>query len=118
MDAVVDTSHPSVTPFALRFSRGTRIDFAFLVHTLRRQKGLVAAVLAGGLTATLLALLLVTPRYKATASILLEPHQENAFSSDTPQQVGNMEDAYVVESQLELLRSARVASRVVKDPRG
>jgi polysaccharide biosynthesis transport protein len=115
VDAVVDTSYPSVAPFARRFSRSKRIDFAFLVRTLRRQKGLVALVLAGGLAVTFLALLLVAPRYKATASILLEPHQENAFGADTPQQGGNIEDSYVVESQLELLRSARVASRVVKE---
>jgi succinoglycan biosynthesis transport protein ExoP len=115
VDAVVDTSHPSVAPFALRFARGSRIDFAFLVRTLRRQKGLVAAVLAGGLAATLLALLLVSPRYKATASILLEPHQESAFSADRPQQTGNTEDAFLAESQLELLHSTRVASRAVKE---
>jgi succinoglycan biosynthesis transport protein ExoP len=115
VDAIVDTSHPSVAPSAVRFARGNRIDFVFLIRTLRRQKGLVAAVVVGGLAATLLALLLVSPRYKATASILLEPHQDSAFSSDAPQPAGNMEDAYLVESQLELLRSTRVASRAVRE---
>jgi polysaccharide biosynthesis transport protein len=114
VDAVVDASRPSVARFAIRFAHGKRIDFAFLVRTLLRQKVLVSAVVAGGLAVTLFALLLVPPQYKATASILLEPHQERAFSSDAPQQVGNVGDAYLVESQLEILRSARVASRVVK----
>ena len=115
MDAVVDTSHASVAPLSARLARGKRIDFAFLVRTLRRRKGLVAAVVAGGLVVTLLALLVVPPRYKATASILLEPHQDSTLSSDAAQPAGNMEDTYLVESQLELLRSTRVASQAVKE---
>jgi succinoglycan biosynthesis transport protein ExoP len=115
VDAVVDTTNATAVPFAPRFARGKRIDFAFLVRTLHRQKGLVGTVLAGGLAATLIALLLVAPRYKATASILLDPRQESALSSNVPQQSGNNEATSMIESQLELLRSARVASRVIKE---
>lgn len=112
MDAIPDKAAPA--QLAVRPSRARRIDLAFLVQVLRRQKGLIGLVLASGLIVTLLGLLVVTPRYIATASILLDPRQQRVFNPDSVQQ-GFNDDVYVVESQLELLRSKRIATRVLKE---
>lgn len=93
-------------------SSGPRPLLRVLIDAARHQARLIATILIGGLIATLLVLLLVTPRYVATASILLDTRQQRVFNADTVLPSLN-DDLYVVESQLEIIRSARIANRVL-----
>ena len=97
-------------------SRGVPLDLGFVLQALRRQARLIGLVTCCGLLLTFLALLLATPRYTATASILLDTRQQRVFNADTVLP-GLSDDMYVVESQLEILRSPRIANRVIRDLR-
>jgi polysaccharide biosynthesis transport protein len=89
-----------------------RIDLVFLATALRRQASLIAIVVIGGLILTFLGLLMATPRYTATASLLLDTRQQKVFNADAVLP-GLNDDLYIVESQLEILRSPRIATLVL-----
>ena len=99
---------------AVRPLDGKGIDYTYLVEILRRQFRVILVVVVSGLSLTFLVLLFATPRYTATASILLDTRQQKVFSADDVLP-GLSSDLYVVESQLEILRSPRIASRVLKE---
>jgi succinoglycan biosynthesis transport protein ExoP len=100
-------------PLAIEPSGGG-IDYVFLLDALRRQMRLIAMVVVGGLILTFLALLMATPRYTATASILLDTRQPKVFNADTVLPALS-DDLYIIESQLEILRSPRIAGRVIRE---
>lgn len=89
------------------------IDLAFLVESLRRQARLIALVLAGGLIVTFLGLLIIGPRYIATASLYIEAHPQKVFNAEAVQP--DLNSDVVIESELEVLRSRRLASRVLSE---
>lgn len=83
-----------------------------LTKTLKRQSRLIVAIFVCGLLATIGALLLITPRFVATASILLDTRQQRVFNAEAVLP-GLTDDLYIVESQLEIIRSPRIAASVL-----
>lgn len=87
-----------------------------LVKTLRRRFVVIASV--GGIAGFIVLAMafLQTPRYAASAQIMLDPRQERVV---TPQQeiVTDLPSTNmtVVDSEIEVLRSRRLAERVVND---
>lgn len=86
------------------------IDLAFLASTLRRQARVIGLVLFTGLAATLVEVLMVTPRYVATASILIDTRVPKTTSELTSE----MGAAALIEDEVEMMRSRRIAARVLK----
>jgi polysaccharide biosynthesis transport protein len=118
LDTMTDAHARVAVPaqYAVAASGKTGIDYAFVIEALRRQSRLIAIVVVGGLILTFLALLIPTPRYTATASIFLDTRQHKVFNADTVLTSPN-DELYLAESQLEILRSPRIASRVIRELR-
>jgi uncharacterized protein involved in exopolysaccharide biosynthesis/Mrp family chromosome partitioning ATPase len=89
--------------------RPAPIDLAFLMGALRRQARLIALVVAGGLIATLLVLFLITPRYVAIASILIDTQSATPPGSRDSEAKSDV----IIEDEVEILRSPRIAARVL-----
>jgi capsular exopolysaccharide synthesis family protein len=89
------------------------LDINAVVRLLLRRKALIAGTT---LLVTLLAAvvtLLVTPRYSATAYVLIEPGQTQIVEAIEAVVAGSSADTAAVESQLRVLQSRALADRVV-----
>ncbi len=95
------------------YSRQAGDRFVFLTKLLRRHARLIATIFLAGLGATFVILQLISPRYVATARILLDTRQQRVFSADTVLPALN-DNLFIVDSQLEIIRSTRIAGRVLK----
>ncbi|HMK90058.1 MAG TPA: polysaccharide biosynthesis tyrosine autokinase [Methylocystis sp.] len=65
------------------------------------------------MVAALVVMLMIAPRYTATAMVLLEPRKEKIFGSDTVLPELNLETSNI-ESQLSVLQSTNLLRRVVE----
>ncbi len=93
-------------------SVGLGFDLQFLGQAIRRQLALICFIVIGGIGLTALYLAAETPRYTATASVLIDRGQPKVFK------IGGVlpgldSDQHVLETQLEILRSPRIAARVL-----
>jgi uncharacterized protein involved in exopolysaccharide biosynthesis len=109
-------SEPAAEAFSdrppLSGPRFARIDVAFLLSVLRRQARTIATVVLTGMIATYGALQLIPPRFVASATLLLDPRQTDPLATGGSQ-TGASDDLMLIESQIELLRSTRIAARVL-----
>ena len=110
------TTEPSAQLAAERYwtagPTGAPISFSFLFGALWRQRSVIAATVAVGLVLTLVVILMVPPRYTATASILLDTRQPRVLGADAVVP-NHADDTFVIENQLEILRSPRIARRAI-----
>jgi polysaccharide biosynthesis transport protein len=90
--------------------RLSQIDLAFVAGAVRRQVRLIGLVLVTGLAATLFVLLMMTPRYTATASILIDIGQRKGAAAA----VSDANSDVIIQDEVEILRSRRIAARVLK----
>lgn len=88
-------------------------DIKRLTGFLRRHWRLVAGLAAASGAVAILALMIVTPRYTATATVLLEPRQSRVFGKDSivPEAVV---DASSVESQVSVVQSFNLLRNVAE----
>jgi exopolysaccharide transport family protein len=94
------------------------------LRVLKRRRGIIALTTLAFVMAALLFVMLVSPRYTATATVLIDPRRSSVAESDSNQQkVSNpTSDDATVNSQAVLLQSDAVLRRVVdqlnlgKDP--
>jgi len=87
---------------------GGPINLSFLLSAFWRQKYIIAISIGVGLALTYLAVSMVTPRYTATASILLDTRPPKLFGADGAVPAPTDEN-HLIENQLEILRSPRIA---------
>jgi len=80
---------------------------------LNRRKFTMLAVLLAVMGAALIYLAVAPSRYTGSTSILVDPHLGQSLSMD-PAQPGNSADANAIESQVKLLTSQNVLTRVIK----
>ena len=90
--------------------RPSQIDLAFVASALRRQARLVGLVFVIGLAVTLFVLLLTTPRYTASATILIDV----GSAKGTAAAVSEANSDVIIQDEVEILRSRRIAARVLK----
>ncbi|MBZ9674378.1 GumC family protein [Mesorhizobium sp. ES1-1] len=92
----------------------TSVDLPGLIDTLIRRRKIIAfcTVLFAGLG--FLGLFLISPRYTATARILIDPREQRVMQNEVVQQ-GFGTDMALVESQGEVITSEAVLKRVVKN---
>lgn len=89
------------------------IDLALLVAILRRRIAIVVATVMLGIAVALAYLLTAKPLYTAAASVLLDTRQQRVLAAESVLP-GLDADLSVIESQVEIMRSARIARRVIK----
>jgi capsular exopolysaccharide synthesis family protein len=89
-----------------------RIDLYEVVRLLRRQKRLIASVLAFSILGALLYLAITPARYTASSMLLFDVRKSAPFQQ---QGYGNeAADSAYVDSQVEVLRSEDIARSVIK----
>lgn len=89
------------------------VDLVWLFKGVLRRWGVIARFVAAGLALAALYLVLATPRYSATASLLLDAPQPKILNVESVL-LGRESDQYFVESQLEILQSPRILRRAVE----
>jgi succinoglycan biosynthesis transport protein ExoP len=89
------------------------IDLRRIVDFLWRRWKMIAATALGTILLAILLLITVTPRYTATALVLLEPRKDNIFGSDSILPELNL-DAGSVDSQISVVQSVNLLRRVVE----
>lgn len=90
------------------------MDVSRLLVSLRGQFRLVAVAIAAGLLLATAVTMLLPRRYVAEASVLVDARDINPVSG-MPTQTGPMAQAVTLATQVDVLRSERVARQVVDD---
>jgi uncharacterized protein involved in exopolysaccharide biosynthesis len=110
-------------PRAVRGSGGQLMgmsDLRDLWMVLRWRASLIGLVALATIVVACVALLVVTPKYKATTILLVDPRQPRVTQAEVIAGIGA--DAAAVESQVELIESSAVARKAIarlsldKDP--
>ena len=93
------------------------IDPGEIVQILRRRKWIVIVTTLALLTAAMLFVLLVTPRYTATSTVLIDPKRSSVVDSNNSQPTPSnfATDDATVNSQALLMQSVVVLQRVVDE---
>lgn len=104
-----ETSHPA-SPRSASYPRNM-LDLRELIGALRRQLWLVAATVVLGMGLAIAYLLFATPEYSAIAQLLIDTRGQKILEAD---QVSPALDSEIgtLESQVEILRSRRIAQLV------
>jgi polysaccharide biosynthesis transport protein len=89
------------------------IDLRHLQDFFFRRWKLILATAAIIAAVTFVALLTVTPRYTATAQVLLDPRKEKIFGAESIMPELSLETGNV-DSQISVLRSTNLLQRVVE----
>lgn len=86
----------------------------YLADVIRRRRARIATTFILLLLALVALLAVITPRYSATAIVLVDPRQQRVLQSDSVLPgIGN--DMAAVDSQVEVIQSAPIATKVIKD---
>src|ERR1700760_3744928 len=121
---------PSKAPAESSFSQASvgtasrTVDLREMVRILRRRRWIVIGTVAALVGAAAIFVVVSTPRYTATSTMLIDPHRSQvADTSDQAPQPSNFgTDDAMIESQVLLIQSVSVLGRVVdklnltKDP--
>jgi polysaccharide biosynthesis transport protein len=94
-------------------SQSDLLDLRGFWLIVRRRARLIGTVVALLLVGTAAALLVIPPRYSATATIIVDPRQPRVTASESVLS-GIGSDAAAVESQVDLITSSALAKRVVE----
>ncbi|MDB5653702.1 MAG: hypothetical protein JWQ94_1315 [Tardiphaga sp.] len=90
------------------------LDPHYLYEVLRRRRRRIATTFVILLLAFAALLALLAPRYSATAIVLVDPRQQRVLQSDAVLSgIGN--DMAAVDSQVEVVQSAPIAIKVIKE---
>ena len=94
------------------------LDLREIIRILLRRRWIIAITALALLGAACLFVLLVTPKYTATATILIDPHRSNVIDSNpnrAPLASSFDSDNAYVNSQVNLIESGGVLQSVVND---
>ena len=87
-----------------------QLDFAYWLEVLLRQWRLIAAVVVTGVALTLLAVMMIPPRYAAIATIVID-NQSSPVVFGTPV-AADVEGKLKIDDEVEILGSRRIAASV------
>lgn len=103
----------STADTSLRLPGEADINISFLLQVLRRQRWVIAGVTAVFAGLATLYCLLATPQYTASAELLIDTQQNRGL--DILPQLGGVLDSGMVDSQVQILMSERIAKAVIKE---
>jgi len=89
------------------------LDLRVIVQALRRRLGAILGVVGSATAVTLLIVFQLTPLYTATTLVLLDPREQQVVDIEAVMS-GLPPDSAAVDSEVEVLRSRRLAARVVE----
>lgn len=107
-----ETSEAGVGPAHWASAVAGQLDLRRLYLAFRRRMRLFGAVVAAVLLASMLITLSATPKYTATANVMLDPRKEKVTNVDDVLS-GLPADSSVVDTEVEVLKSRQLAERVV-----
>ena len=115
MHNIVDRSILNRPVSAEQGESSVEFDLSGLIQLLMRQKMIIGAVVAACLLAGTAYLIIATPKYTAEASVILDSKRIQIVqpTNEMPTSEG-LVDAGLVESQVETIRSERIARAVVE----
>jgi succinoglycan biosynthesis transport protein ExoP len=95
--------------------RSYTVDLRELVQILSRRRWIVILTTLALLLIATIFVLIVTPRYTATATVLIDPHRSSVVDSNNnqPASANSAADDSVINSQVSLIQSVAVLQRVV-----
>ena len=99
--------------FAWKGLLGQRDELMRLLRILKNRRWLIALITAALTLATLVAVFQIKPRYVATAKLLLDPQASPYAKTDMPVLPGMLVDREVIESQMQILTSRKLAAKTV-----
>ncbi|CAN7416419.1 polysaccharide biosynthesis tyrosine autokinase [Phenylobacterium sp. LjRoot219] len=105
--------HQGFPPNQWTSSLAGQLDLRRLWNVFRRRLRLFGAVAAALLLATILFTLQATPKYTATANVMLDPRKEKVTDTEAVLS-GLPPDSPTVDTEVEVLKSRQLAERVVK----
>jgi len=91
------------------------IDLMGLWHILMKRRWTIAAAVGIVFVFALVASLMITPVYRATASVQIDRELMNITNNDTNPMAGMFTDPNYLNTQYQLLQSRELASRVLSD---
>lgn len=103
-------------------TQSSSFDLSTLLGILYARKNIIIATVAVALALTVVALALITPKYSATAVIMLDDRTNSVADVNTVLGGLPTESASVVQNQIQVLTSQQLAGRIVdklgleKDP--
>jgi succinoglycan biosynthesis transport protein ExoP len=92
---------------------GDSIDLQGILRFLRRRAPIIAAVTAALVAIGFVYSLIATPRYTATASVLVDNSTIKSLRDQTP--TNDSPVSVTIDSQVEIIKSERVLQRAAKD---
>lgn len=91
------------------------LDFRAIARLLWRRKGLITVTTLVLTTMAVVATLMITPKYSATAYVMVSPGQTKVVEAVEAVVAGSSADSAAVESEARILRSRSLADRVVTE---
>ena len=99
--------------FAWRELLVQRDELMRMLRVLKNRRWLIAAVTLTLTLATAVAVFQTKPRYAATAKLLLDPQTSRFAKSETPVLPGMLVDREVIESEMQILTSRKLAAKTI-----
>lgn len=84
-----------------------------LLNIIKWRAGLIGAVVLAGLAASAIYLIATPPQYTASSQVLFETRHPIIIDTQNPPSTGET-DPTLFESQLDIMRSARIAAQSIK----
>ena len=106
-----NTARPMAEMLMIKSSQ-PEVDLREVLRVLWRRRGLIASTITVLMVATGLTLMQITPRYTAVAQVMVDPRQTNVV--DLEQVLSGLPaNAETIQSEIEVLTSRNLASRVI-----
>jgi succinoglycan biosynthesis transport protein ExoP len=106
-----EAAAPPAAPFADMNSTVREIARVF-----RRRQWIIVCTTAAVVCLALIFILVVTPRYTGTATVLVDPHRSHVVdNNDQPPRPDFGSDGAIIESQVSVIQSVAVLQRVVNE---
>ena len=104
-----DVAAPPAAPFA-----DMNATIREVVRVFRRRQWIIVWTIAVVVSLAAIFVVVVTPRYTGTATVLVDPHRSHVVdSNDQPPRPDFGSDGAIIESQVSVIQSAAVLQRVV-----
>ncbi len=105
------------TPPSIPEGENYSVDLREIAQILRRRRWIVIGTTLALLMAAILFVLIATPRYTATSTVLIDPQRSSVIDSNSSQTATSKfaTDDATINSQVSLIQSVTVLERVVKD---
>ncbi|MGE0118029.1 MAG: GumC family protein [Dongiaceae bacterium] len=98
-----------------RAAPAEELDLRAIARLLWRRKGLIVGTTLALTMLVVVATLMITPKYSATAYVMVNPGQTKVVEAIEAVVSGSSADSAAVESEARILRSRSLADRVVRE---